>query len=102
MVCDDIRKLRRYKSRNPNRTPAKIALLLVTHVDGDAKEHMKAIIKYSDRRKNLKEKTLENLKIQIDEHFRPGYFRPCASGDIVGGKTYDMTVTIHYRLFGPY
>ena len=101
-ICGDIQKLKRYVPRSPDNGTKKLSLLLATHFDGDVDCRFSRVIKYPDRIKKLSSVTLAYLEDKIDDCFGQDSFPLRASGNIVGGKVYNMKVTIHYRLLGPF
>ena len=102
LVGKDVKKLERYKPKTKLSLIAKVALLLITHVSNLPEDKWNRIVKYSGRMRNHRIKGINELKKKLNEHFPKTCFPVAASGEIKGGRAFDIDVTIHFRLFGPY
>ena len=103
-VKADIHKMQAYVQNASLPKLTKITLLLTTYVDGTLNPDLGRIVKYSGDMQRHPGKGLTDLLDRLDTHFPNSCFQRVDSGtgDIAGGRAFDMDVTVHFRLFGPH
>ena len=101
-IDEDVEKLRNCNIRACASAPQKIILLLITHTSRAPHERWDRVIKYASRIRNYRPRSIARLTSQLDEQMPAERFPFMASGSIRGGRAFDVGVTVHYRLFGPY
>ena len=101
-IEEDRKKLREFQSGELRDTLNKVVLHLTTHSSESPDEKWNGIVKYSGRIRKHRPKSIDELKAKLDRQLPAGYFPIKASGDILGGRAFDMEVIVHFRLFGPY
>ena len=101
-IEEDKKKLREFKSERLPEPLDKVVLHLVTHPSAAPNETWDSIIKYSGRIRNYRPKSIDDLKEKLSKQLSSRSFPICACGDIPAGLAFNIKVTIHFRLFGPY
>ena len=101
-IEEDRKKLRNYKPRRGHDNLDKIVLHLTTHTSVPPDEKWNGIVKYAGRIRNHRSETIDEVKTKLSEQLPPRFFPISGCGDILRGRSFDMDVTIHFRLFGPY
>ena len=101
-IRKDKAKLRAYKPPRGHPDLDKAVLHLTTHTSSAPAANWDRIVKYAARIRNYRLKNIDELKGKLDQQLPKREFPVRASGDIRGGCAFNMNVTIHFRLFGPY
>lgn len=101
-IEEDRKKLRGFRPGRAHDNLDKIVLHLTTHTSTPPDEKWDGIVKYAGRVRNYKPKNIDELKAKLSKQLPPTMFPISGCGDILGGRAFDMDVTIHFRLFGPY
>ena len=99
----DVNKLRKYPTDDETDQPTKVVLLLTTYTHALPDSRWDGIVKYAALiRKHHQVNDIADLRRRFIQQLPEGEFPLAASGNIRGGCAFDLDVTIHYRLFGPY
>lgn len=98
----DAEKLRGYQADDEADQPTKVVLLLTTYTHPLPEQNWDRIVKYAAEIRRHHRSSIEELKSQLDKRLPEPEFVRVASGDIPGGRAFDIDVTIHYRLLGPF
>ena len=101
-IEEDIEKLLEYSPSEPCEILDKVVLHLTTHTSCSPDRKWDGIVKYSGRIRNHRPKSIRELKTKLNEQLPRGEFPIRASGDILGGCAFNLDVTVHFRLFGPF
>ena len=98
----DKKKLREYAPATPPEGLGKAVLLLTTHTSTPPDKKWDGIVKAAGRIRNHRPECIDELKAKLNKLLPSRFFPISGCGDIPGGCAFDMKVTIHFRLFGPY
>ena len=101
-VKQDKKKLREYAPATPPERLEKAVLPLTTHTSTPPDKKWDRIVKYAARIRNHRPESIDELKAKLNKLLPSRFFPINGCGDILGGCAFDMKVTIHFRLFGPY
>ena len=101
-VEHDKEKLRGYAPETPSGRLERAVLLLTTHTSSPPDMKWDGIVKYAGRIRNHRPECINELKAKLNKLLPSRFFPISGCGDIPGGCAFDMKVTIHFRLFGPY
>ena len=98
----DKKKLQNYTPAPPPKSLKKAVLLLTTHPSTPPDNKWDGIVKVAGIIRNHRPECIDELKAKLTELLPSQFFPISGCGDICGGCAFDMKVTIHFRLFGPY
>ena len=101
-IGEDVEKLENYNIRAYANVPQKIVLHLTTHTSRAPHNRWDGVVKYASRIRNYRPRSIADLTSKLDRQMPTERFPVMASGNIRGGRAFDVDVTVHYRLFGPY
>ena len=101
-IRKDKAKLKAYKPPKNHPNLDKVVLHLTTHTSSKPAKKWDGVVKYASRIRNYRPQSIDELKNKLDQQLPKKTFPVCTSGDIRGGCAFSMSVTIHFRLFGPY
>ena len=105
-IRSDLNKLRNYKPRSGQTKLTRLALLLVTYVDGSPAKELDGVVKYAGSIRNAHNKYISSegiadMKTQLHESFPADQFCCVESGkgDIDGGCAFGLCVKVHFLLY---
>ena len=101
-VEHDKKKLQEYAPATAPDPLERSVLLLTTHTSTPPNKKWDGIVKYAGRIRKHRPESIDELKANLNKLLPSRFFPISGSGDIPGGCAFDMKVTIHFRLFGPY
>ena len=98
----DVEKLRDYQANDEADQPTRAVLLLTTYTHPSPHPNWDQVVKYAAQIRRHHRSSIEDLECRLDKCLPEREFVRAGAGDIPGGRAFDIDVTIHYRLLGPF